>query len=74
MQVKDKIYSHKFKASYYTDLCCIFFSVRGMLEKMGKTLFFRSGQEPLILSEEQREDRRHGKVFQDNFNKKDKTQ
>ncbi|KAH3857268.1 peroxisomal bifunctional enzyme-like [Dreissena polymorpha] len=31
--------------------------VRGMLEKMGKTLFFRSGPEPLILSEEQREAR-----------------
>lgn len=44
-----------------------------MLEKMGKTLFFRSGQEPLILSEEQREDRRHGKEFQDHYNKNDKT-
>jgi len=31
-----------------------------MLEKIGKTLFFRSGQEPLILNEEQREDRRQG--------------
>lgn len=39
------------------------FLVRGMLEKMGKTLFFRSGQEPLILSEEQREDRRQGNAL-----------
>ncbi|XP_052766169.1 lambda-crystallin homolog [Mya arenaria] len=31
--------------------------VRALLEKIGKTLFFRSGPEPLILSEEQREDR-----------------
>lgn len=29
-----------------------------MLEKMGKTLFFRSGNHPLILSEEQREERK----------------
>lgn len=32
--------------------------VRLMLEKMGKTLFFRSGNHPLILSEEQREERK----------------
>nr|XP_022329712.1 uncharacterized protein LOC111128407 [Crassostrea virginica] len=32
--------------------------VRVMLEKMGKTLFFRSGKHPLILSEEQREERK----------------
>lgn len=32
--------------------------VRTLLEKMGKTLFFRSGTEPLVLSEEQREERR----------------
>lgn len=31
--------------------------LRNLLEKMGKTLFFRSGSEPLILSEEQREER-----------------
>ena len=35
-----------------------FASVRVMLEKMGKTLFFRSGKHPLILSEEQREERK----------------
>ena len=38
-----------------------YFSVRTILEKMGKTLFFRSGNEPLILSEEQREERKRGK-------------
>ncbi|GFO03795.1 fatty acid oxidation complex subunit alpha [Plakobranchus ocellatus] len=32
--------------------------VRRMVEKMGKTLFFRSGQQPLVLSEQQREDRK----------------
>ena len=40
-----------------------YFSVRTILEKMGKTLFFRSGNEPLILSEEQREERKRGKQF-----------
>ncbi|KAL5008765.1 hypothetical protein ScPMuIL_014346 [Solemya velum] len=38
--------------------------VRAMLEKMGKTLFFRSGGEPLILSEEQREDRKQVRLEQ----------
>jgi hypothetical protein len=33
-------------------------AVRVMLEKMGKTLFFRSGNHPLILNEEQREERK----------------
>ena len=37
------------------------FSVRTILEKMGKTLFFRSGDEPLILTEEQRDDRKRSK-------------
>ncbi|CAL1533879.1 unnamed protein product [Lymnaea stagnalis] len=32
--------------------------VRKMIERMGKTLFFRSGQQPLILNEQQREDRK----------------
>ncbi|PAA90648.1 hypothetical protein BOX15_Mlig004889g1 [Macrostomum lignano] len=32
--------------------------VRRLLEDMGKTLFFRSGGNPLILTEEQREERR----------------
>lgn len=32
--------------------------VREMLEKMGKVLFFRSGTQPLILSEQQREERK----------------
>ncbi|XP_060580402.1 3-hydroxybutyryl-CoA dehydrogenase-like [Ruditapes philippinarum] len=32
--------------------------VRNLLEKMGKTLFFRSGSEPLILTEDQRDDRK----------------
>lgn len=30
------------------------------MERMGKTLFFRSGGEPLILTEEQRELRKQG--------------
>jgi len=34
--------------------------VRSLMERMGKTLFFRSGGEPLILSEEQREFRKNG--------------
>ena len=33
------------------------------MEKMGKTLFFRSGGEPLILTEEQRETRRLGYYY-----------
>ena len=36
------------------------FSVRTLLEGMGKTLFFRSGEEPLVLTEEQREVRKQG--------------
>ena len=32
------------------------------MERMGKTLFFRSGGEPLILSEEQREFRKNGQI------------
>ena len=35
-------------------------AVRIMLERMGKTMFFRSGQHPLILTEEQREERKRG--------------
>lgn len=31
-----------------------------MLEKMGKVLFFRSGAQPLILSDQQREERKKG--------------
>ncbi|XP_060067580.1 probable 3-hydroxybutyryl-CoA dehydrogenase [Ylistrum balloti] len=38
--------------------------VRIMLERMGKTLFFRSGGEPLILSEEQREERKKARLEQ----------
>ena len=38
-------------------------TVRVMLEKMGKTLFFRSGGNPLILSEEQRETRKCGRLL-----------
>ncbi|XP_062578079.1 3-hydroxybutyryl-CoA dehydrogenase-like isoform X2 [Saccostrea cucullata] len=38
--------------------------VRVMLERMGKTLFFRSGNHPLILSEEQREERKALRVEQ----------
>ncbi|XP_013395922.1 peroxisomal fatty acid beta-oxidation multifunctional protein AIM1-like [Lingula anatina] len=38
--------------------------VRILLEKMGKTLFFRSGGEPLILSEEQREARKLARIQQ----------
>lgn len=34
--------------------------VRALMERMGKTLFFRSGGEPLILTEEQRELRKQG--------------
>ncbi|KAL4237432.1 hypothetical protein ACF0H5_002149 [Mactra antiquata] len=36
--------------------------VRALLEKMGRTLFFRSGPEPLVLSEEQREERKAEKI------------
>ncbi|XP_006813149.1 putative 3-hydroxybutyryl-CoA dehydrogenase [Saccoglossus kowalevskii] len=35
--------------------------VRHLLERIGKTLFFRSGQEPLILSEEQIESRKQAR-------------
>ena len=35
-------------------------SARIMLERMGKTMFFRSGDHPLILTEEQREERKQG--------------
>lgn len=38
--------------------------VRTLLEKMGKTLFFRSGGEPLILSEDQRESRKFARLQQ----------
>jgi hypothetical protein len=34
-----------------------------MLEKMGKIMFFRSGSEPLILSQQQREARKKGKYW-----------
>lgn len=37
------------------------------MERMGKTLFFRSGGEPLILSEEQREFRKNGTHYADMF-------
>lgn len=36
------------------------FSVRKFIEQMGKTLYFRSSLEPLILDEEERETRRKG--------------
>ncbi|CAG5128725.1 unnamed protein product [Candidula unifasciata] len=32
--------------------------VRKLIERMGKTLFFRSGEQPLILTEKQREERK----------------
>ena len=38
------------------------FAVRVILEQMGKTLFFRSGGQPLILNEDQREARVQGRV------------
>lgn len=38
--------------------------LRILLEKMGKTLFFRSGGEPLILNEEQREARKNARLEQ----------
>ena len=34
--------------------------VRRFLEKMNKVAFFRSGSEPIVLNEEQREIRRNG--------------
>ncbi|XP_050404203.1 3-hydroxybutyryl-CoA dehydrogenase [Patella vulgata] len=37
---------------------------RKFLEKMGKTLFFRSGIHPLILTEEQREERKKNRIAQ----------
>lgn len=36
--------------------------LRTLLSQMGKTLFFRSGIDPLILSEEQREMRKEQKI------------
>lgn len=44
--------------AFFSEFCI--FLVRIMLEKMGKTLFFRSGGEPLVLSEEQRDERKNG--------------
>ena len=41
--------------------------VRTLLENMGKTLFFRSGEEPLILSEDQREARKKGNTGSEIF-------
>lgn len=38
--------------------------VRAMLERMGKTMFFRSGDHPLILTEEQRDDRKKARLEQ----------
>ena len=38
----------------------VFLLVRKFIEQMGKTLYFRSSTEPLILDEEQRENRRKG--------------
>lgn len=35
--------------------------IRRFLEKMNKVAFFRSGNEPIVLNEEQRESRRNGK-------------
>jgi len=43
--------------TYILSMCS---TVRSLMERMGKTLFFRSGGEPLILSEEQREFRKNG--------------
>ena len=37
--------------------------VRQLLERMSKTLFFRSGGEALILTEEQREARKLGEAL-----------
>lgn len=42
--------------------------VRSFLEKMNKVAFFRSGLEPIVLSEEQRDARRHGRFPFSNFN------
>lgn len=38
--------------------------VRTMLERMGKTMFFRSGDHPLILTEVQREERKQARLQQ----------
>nr|KAG5695947.1 hypothetical protein BaRGS_017528 [Batillaria attramentaria] len=38
--------------------------VRTMLERMGKTMFFRSGDHPRILTEEQREERKQARLQQ----------
>lgn len=38
--------------------------MRTMLERMGKTMFFRSGDHPRILTEEQREERKKGRLQQ----------
>ena len=39
------------------------FTVHALMQRMGKTLFFRTGSEPFILTEEQREMRRIGGSF-----------
>ncbi|XP_059178137.1 3-hydroxybutyryl-CoA dehydrogenase-like isoform X2 [Physella acuta] len=36
--------------------------VRKLIERMGKTLFFRSGHQPLILTEQQREERKRARL------------
>ena len=41
---------------------CIFFAGLNLLERCGKTAFFRSGNEPLILNDEQREERRKNRA------------
>lgn len=48
----------KLQSKIKTYILCVV--VRSLCERMGKTLFFRSGGEPLILTEEQREARKQG--------------
>lgn len=45
-----------FKANWVVE------KLRTLLGQMGKTLFFRSGNDPLILSEEKREMRKHQRI------------
>lgn len=39
------------------------FVVRQFLEKMGQIAFFRSGNEPIVLNEQQRNSRKEGTYF-----------
>ena len=52
---------HNLKKYWMHYQLMMFVSARAMLERMGKTMFFRSGDHPRVLTEEQREERKQGK-------------